>query len=380
MSNSTSKLPDVGTTIFAVMSKMAADHNAINLSQGFPDFPISEKLIELVHDGMKKGFNQYAPMPGLPSLRESIAIKVEATTGRATSPSEVLVTAGATEALYAIFTAITKPGDEIILFDPAYDCYDPSIRLNGGIPVHLELEQPNFSIDWNKVKAAITSQTKAILINSPHNPSGAVLLPEDIEKLYQIVKGTNIQVISDEVYEHIIFDGTEHASVLKHPELKKNAIAIYSFGKTFHATGWKVGYIIAPEPMVTEFQKMHQFITFSVSTPVQYGLAEFLKDASNYSGLEFLYSKKRDLFVDLLAKSRFTPIPCKGTYFQLLSYDGVSDKGDFSFAEELTQKHGVASVPISVFYQNKRDDKLLRFCFAKNDDTLKQAAEILCKI
>ncbi len=375
-----SKLPDVGTTIFAVMSKMAAENGAINLSQGFPDFPISSELIELVNGYMKKGLNQYAPMPGVPVLREQIAGMLELKYGHAPNPdTEVTVTAGATEALYAILTALVYKGDEVILFDPAYDCYDPAIRLNGGVPIHIPLTQPQFSIDWDVVKSKITAKTKIIMVNSPHNPSGSVLTSNDLQQLEQIAEQHDLIVLSDEVYENIVF-GATHESVLKYPKLRERSIAVYSFGKTFHATGWKVGYIVAPPALSAEIRKIHQFLVFSVNTPVQYALADFLKNPENYLTIADMYQEKRDFFQAHVKESRFDIIPCHGTYFQLLSYKNISDLDDMKMAEMLTVKHKIASIPISVFYQNKQDDKVLRFCFAKGEETLEKAAEILCKI
>ncbi|MEQ8924408.1 MAG: methionine aminotransferase [Fulvivirga sp.] len=375
-----SKLPDVGTTIFAVMSKMATEHNAINLSQGFPDFPISDTLIQLVNKHMEAGKNQYAPMPGVPELRSAISKVIEDKYGYLPNPeTEITVTAGATEAIYATLAALVNEGDEVILFDPAYDCYDPSIRLNGGVPVHLTLEQPDFSINWNKVEDAITDRTKVIMVNTPHNPSGAVLNHQDLKALEELAVKHDLIVISDEVYEHIIF-GHSHESALKYESLRARTVAIYSFGKTFHATGWKSGYIIAPDYLTKEIRKVHQFLVFSVNTPVQYALAEFLTDPENYIHISDMYEQKRNIFQGALKDSRFEVIPCHGTYFQLLSYKGISDLDDMSMAEKLTKEHKVASIPISVFYKNKQDDKLLRFCFAKNEETLLKAADILCKI
>ena len=378
--NLTSKLPDVGTTIFAVMSKMASEHDAINLSQGFPDFPISEKLIDLVTRYMKDGKNQYAPMPGVPELRQALASHYEGRYDlKIDADKEVTITAGATQAIYAALTAIVSPGDEVILFDPAYDCYNPTIRLSGGVPVHLTLKQPNFHIDWDEVEKAITPRTKVIMVNTPHNPSGAILSQDDMLTLQGIAEKHDLIVISDEVYEHIIF-GHNHESALNYEALRARTIAIYSFGKTFHATGWKTGYIIAPEALTHEIRKIHQFLVFSVNTPTQYALAEYLSDHSSTQGISDMYVKKRDVFQHALRASRFDVRPCHGTYFQLLSYQGISDKSDIEMAEWLTKEHKVASIPISVFYNSKEDNKLLRFCFAKNEDTLLQAAEILCRI
>lgn len=375
-----SKLPNVSTTIFSVMSKMAAEHNAINLSQGFPDFPVSAELIELVHKHMKAGNNQYAPMPGLLPLREQICKAIHDKHQVVVNPdTEVTITAGATEAIYAALTAIVQRGDEVILFNPAYDCYEPAIHLNGGIPVHLSLKQPDFSIDWEEVQNTITANTRAIIINSPHNPTGTVLSKEDLLKLERIAVKNNLIVISDEVYEHIIFD-QKHQSALLFEELRNRCVAVYSFGKTFHVTGWKCGYAIAPKGLTKEIRKIHQYLVFSVTTPMQYAISEYLETPDHYNHIHELYQKKRDLFQQIIKESRFELVPCEGTYFQLLSYKNISDINDIEMAEKLTKEHKIASIPISVFYKNKQDDKLLRFCFAKNESTLKQAGEILCKI
>lgn len=377
-----SKLPDVGTTIFAVMSKMAHDCSAINLSQGFPDFQVSPELIELINRYMKKGMNQYAPMPGVPSLREQIAHMVKARYGYAADPdTEITVTSGATEALFNTLTALIHPGDEVIIFDPGYDSYDPAIRLSGGKPIHLTLKQPDFSVDWDEVERHTSEKTRMILINTPHNPSGAVLTDLDMQQLQRIVlKYPNLLVLSDEVYEHIIFDGFQHLSVLRYTELIDRCIAVFSFGKTFHATGWKVGYTVAPAEITAEIRKVHQFVTFSVNTPIQLALADFLKDEANYNYLSGFFQQKRDLFAEKVKDSRFEIIPCHGTYFQLLSYKNISDKSDMEMAAHLAKEHGIASIPISAFYGNKQDDKILRFCFAKGEETIEKAAAILCKI
>jgi len=379
-----SKLPDVGTTIFAVMSKMAIDNDAINLSQGFPDFEVSEELRGLVNNYMNKGTNQYAPMPGVPELRSSISKMIEHTRDVRINPAdEITVTAGATEAIYDIITATITNGDEVILFDPAYDCYDPSIRLCGGVPIHIKLTQPNFSIDWEEVKNKISDRTKLIMINSPHNPSGAILHKDDLETLNELLKNTDILVLSDEVYEHIIFDGQTHESVLKYPELRKRSAAVYSFGKTFHATGWKLGYIVAPDWWTTEIRKVHQFVTFCANTPIQHALADFIKSSSNYEYVPKFYEEKRNYFTNALKGSKFELVKCSGTYFQLLSYknvDALNQLNDRQAAEKLTKEFGLASIPISVFYGDKHDNHLLRFCFAKSEETLKKGAQILCKI
>lgn len=375
-----SKLPDVGTTIFTVMSQMAADHNALNLSQGFPDFRISPKLIELVNRHMKQGYNQYAPMPGVPVLREQIAGMLENCYQAKVDPNkEITVTAGATEAIYSVITALIHQDDEVILFDPAYDCYAPAIRLNGGKPIHIPLAQPDFSINWDEVKNRIGKKTKLIIINSPHNPSGAILSESDLNTLSEIAKKHDLFILSDEVYEHIIFDN-KHQSVLKYPALKDKSIAVFSFGKTFHATGWKIGYLVAPEEITAEIRKVHQYLVFSVNTPMQYALADYLKEPDHYLHIADMYNAKRKFFVESLAGSKFDIIPSHGTYFQLLSYKNISDLDDMTMATKMTKENKLASIPISVFYQNKQDNKLLRFCFAKNEETLEKAAEILCKI
>jgi len=376
-----SKLPLVGTTIFAIMSKMANDNNAINLSQGFPDFDVSPELIALINDAMVTGHNQYSPMPGVLQLKESIAMMLEESYQCIADPDkEITITSGGTEAIYSTITALVHPGDEVILFDPAYDCYAPSIHLSGGKAVHIPLKQPDFSVDWEKVKLAINDKTRMIMINSPQNPSGAVLSEQDLIFLAEIVKDTNIIILSDEVYEHIIFDGIAHQGVLRRKDLTERSVVIYSFGKTFHATGWKIGYIVAPDWITAEIRKVHQFVVFTVSTPMQKGLAKFAGNPDNYKHLPGFYQKKRDIFQDLVKDSRFEIIPCYGTYFQLLSYKNISDLGDMEMAEKLTKEHGVASIPISVFYEDGKDDKILRFCFAKSEETLEKATQILCKI
>jgi methionine aminotransferase len=376
--NVKSRLPEVGTSIFSVMSKMALEHKAINLSQGFPDFPVSEKLIELIHQNMKDGHNQYAPMPGVPSLRKVIAEVITATYQRPTDfETEVTVTAGGTEAIFSTIAALIGSGDEVILFDPAYDCYDPAIRLNGGIPIHINLKQPHFAIDWQEVQDKITPNTKLILVNTPHNPSGAVLNDSDMLALQEIALKHNLIVLSDEVYERIVFDGIQHQSILRYPTLAKQAVAVFSFGKTFHATGWKVGYTVASEELTREIRKTHQFITFSVNTPIQFALAEYLKESKNYMYLGKFYQQKRDFFLGQIRGSSLKPLPCFGSYFQLLSYDGVSTKNEMEMAAWMTKEKGLAPIPVSAFYKDGSDQKLLRFCFAKSDTTLESAGKIL---
>ncbi len=379
--NITSRLPDVGTSIFAIMSKMANDHGAINLSQGFPDFNVDPVIIDLVHRYMQEGYNQYAPMPGAPALRKIIAEVIGNTYSRAIDPeAEITITAGATEALYAAIAALVHAGDEVIVFDPAYDSYNPAIRLNGGIPVHINLRYPDFSIDWDEVKARITPRTRMIMINTPHNPSGTVLRAGDLSVLEKITHEHDLIVLSDEVYERIIFDNIKHESVLHYPALAQRSVAMFSFGKTFHATGWKVGYAIAPEYLMREIRKTHQFITFSVNTPVQLALAEYLSSPEHYENLGKFYQQKRDYFLAGIKGSSFEPMICHGSYFQSLSYETISSLPERQMAEQLTVKHKVASVPVSAFYNDKTDNKLLRFCFAKCEETLDKAIEILRKL
>lgn len=374
----TSRLPDVGTTIFTIMSKMAQDYGAINLSQGFPDFPIDQKLIALAHQFMTEGYNQYAPMPGLPALQNTIAEIASHTYGRRFNPeTEVTITSGATEGIYSAIAAFVSPGDEVIVFDPAYDCYDPAIRLNGGIPVHLDLLPPDFAIDWDHVRRVITNKTRMIMINTPHNPTGTVLSARDLQNLENIALNYGLLVLSDEVYERVIFDGLEHQSVLRSEALAGQAIAVFSFGKTLHATGWRIGYTVAAESLTHEIRKTHQFITFSINTPIQMALAEYMKTPENYLSLGAFFQSKRDHFLNRIKGSSFVPLPSHGTYFQLVSYRGISDKPETEMAEELTKKHKVAAIPVSVFYKKRLDNQLLRFCFAKQESTLDKACEIL---
>lgn len=379
--NIPSKLPDVRTSIFTIMSKMAIEHQAINLSQGFPDFPVNPELISLINNKMKAGKNQYAPMPGLPDLQEAIGNMIKRRHGFDLDPANnITVTSGATEALFSTFQGLIEKGDEVIILDPAYDHYDPAVRLTGGVPVHVPLRQPDFSMDWEQIENKISKKTKAIIINTPHNPSGAVISAEDISRLEKISEEHDLLVISDEVYEWLVFDKESHRSILTSEILRKRGIAVYSFGKTFHATGWKVGYAIAPEEITREIRKVHQFINFSVNTPVQHALAEYIREPDNYEYLPEFFQQKRDFFNSLIKDSRFEVVPCHGTYFELLSYRNISGKPDIEMAEWLTKEQKVASIPISAFYADHQDNKMLRFCFAKNEETLEQAAEILCKI
>lgn len=376
-----SKLPQTETSIFAVMSQLANDHKAINLSQGFPDFPISEELIDLVYYYMRKGFNQYAPMQGVFSLRKAISKMFHDNYGISYHPDrEINITAGATQALFSAISAFIREGDEAIIFEPAYDSYAPAVRINGGMVKYSNLEFPEFNINWQDFPRLITNRTKLIIINSPQNPTGSVLKEEDLQKLEKLTAGTDIIVISDEVYEHLIFDGFEHQSVCRFPELAKRTLVIGSFGKTFHATGWKTGFVLAPENLMAEFRKAHQFTVFASNTPIQHAIADFIGNENNYKGLSAFYQQKRDLFAEALKTSRFKIIPAYGTYFQLLDYSNISDKSEMDFARWLVEEHKIAAIPVSPFYHKKDDHKVLRFCFAKKEETLLNAAEILSKI
>ena len=376
-----SKLPSTGISIFAIMSKMAAEYKAINLSQGFPDFNCSEKLIELVHKFMKEGMNQYAPMPGLPSLRKIISDKIlKQYQAHYNFETEITITAGATQALYTAISAVIHSGDEVIIFEPAYDSYVPAVVVNGGVPIYSEMTAGEFKINWSDIRKKISRKTKAIIINSPHNPTGSIIDEDDIKMLEQITDGTNIFIISDEVYEHITFDGLNHVSISSSAELKKRSFVISSFGKTFHTTGWKVGYCCAPEDLTNEFRKIHQFIVFAVNTPVQHAYSTFLLNENNYLSLNDFYQKKRDLFLQSISGSRFKSKPASGTYFQLLDYSLISDKSDMDFSEWITKEIGVAVIPLQPFYSKYNSQKLIRVCFAKKDEVLIQAAKILKSI
>lgn len=376
-----SKLPHTETSIFAVMSGLANKYNAINLSQGFPDFKVSRELIDLIYKKMNEGKNQYAPMPGVLELREALAEKINKLYKLQVNPeTEITITAGATQALFTAITAFVGIGDEAIIFEPAYDSYSPAVKLNGGIPKYISLESPDFRIDWNRVKNLISNKTTMIIINTPNNPGGFVFEEEDMKRLEEITRNTGIVIISDEVYEHIIFDGFKHQSALKFPDLYQRTIAVYSFGKTFHATGWKMGYVVTPEHLMKEFRKVHQFNVFCVNTPIQYALAEYLKNENNYLSLPKFYEQKRDYFVKELYNSRFKVIPTHGTYFQLLDYSAISDKPEFEFAQWMTVEKGLASIPVSSFYHDKKNQQILRFAFPKEEETLDKAIEILKKI
>jgi methionine aminotransferase len=381
MMNFKSKLPDLEITIFSVMTQLAIEHGAINLSQGFPDFDTYPELISLVEKYMSQGHNQYAPMQGVMALRERISEKVSDMYGAQYDPAtEITVTSGATESVFAAISAVVRKDDEVIIFEPAYDAYAPIVQLNGGIPVFLQLKFPHYHIDWNEVKDAVSDKTKLIILNYPHNPTGAVLSKEDIGNLSQIVEYTQTLIISDEAYEHIIFDGLQHESLSRHPQLAQRSFVICSFGKTYHTTGWKIGYCLAPEPLSIEIQRIHQYLTFASNTPIQLAYAEFMENKDLYLNLPKFYQEKRDLFLELISKSRFNPLPCKGTYYQMLDYSQISDEPDLVFAKRLISEHGVAAIPPSALYHQKDDHKVLRFCFAKKAETLESAAEKLCQI
>ena len=376
-----SKLPNASTSIFTVMSKMAAENNAINLSQGFPDFDCNATLINLVNKYMKKGFNQYAPMPGLMNLREILAQQVADLYGaKYDAETEITITAGATQAIFTAITAVIREGDEVIVFEPAYDCYQPAIELNGGKAVYVQLKEDTYTIDWEQLKKVINHRTKMIIINTPHNPTGSIMTVEDMKQLENLTKDSEIIIISDEVYEHIIFDNNKHQSVARFPNLAARSFIISSFGKTYHTTGWKMGYCLAPKNLMAEFRKIHQFLVFSVNTPIQYALADFLKDKKQFKNLGKFYQEKRDYFINLIKGSAFKYTPAAGTYFQLLNYSNLSIEKDKEYATYLTQKKGIASIPLSSFYHDLVDQKVLRFCFAKKNETLEKAAELLTKI
>jgi methionine aminotransferase len=379
-----SKLPDVGTTIFTVMSALAAEQKALNLSQGFPDFDGPPALLDRVEAHMRDGRNQYPPMAGVESLRQAIAEKVENLYGlKCRADDEVTVTAGATEALFCAIAAVVHPGDEVIVLDPAYDSYDPVIRLQGGVAVHVPLSTPSFSIDWQRIADAITPRTRLLILNSPHNPTGMVMQDHDIEALSELCSEHDLYLIGDEVYEHMVFDQGKHLSLCAYADLYARSFVISSFGKTYHVTGWKVGYCVAPPRLTLEFRRIHQYVTFTVNTPVQLGIADFLRQhPEHHRELPAFYQRKRDLFCQLLEPSRFFLVPSQGTYFQLLGYSQITAEADDALARRWTCEQGIASIPISVFYQNPQhcDHLALRFCFAKDDATLAQAAEILCRL
>jgi methionine aminotransferase len=376
-----SKLPDVGTTIFTVMSSLAAELGAVNLGQGFPDFPMSERLVALVDQAMRDGYNQYAHMNGMTQLREVLAEKIAGLYGTAVNPdTQITITPGGTYAIYTALTTVLRPGDEVIVFEPAYDSYIPNIEINGAIPVRIDLQFPDYRIDWELVRQKITGKTRMILLNTPHNPTGAILGAADMEELRRVVEGTDILIHSDEVYEHLIFDGLPHSSILRYPDLLERSFVSFSFGKVYHCTGWKLGYSVSSPNLMREFRKVHQFNCFSCHTPSQVALATYLQDKDTYLSLGAFLQKKRDYFADLMKTTKFTPLPSYGSYFQLYRYDRMSDEPDRDFAIRITKEYGVASIPVSAFYQSGKDDHVVRFCFAKKEATLEKAAERLMKI
>ena len=376
-----SKLPSIGTTIFTVMSGLATEHKAINLGQGFPDYEMSEELIALVNQAMKSGLNQYSPMPGWPPLKEAVSEKINFLYGTSVNPdSEITITPGGTYAIYSALTAILHPGDEVIVFEPAYDSYIPNIEINGAKAVPIPLIYPDYKIDWAAVKSAITLKTKAIIINSPHNPTGAVIGEEDIQQLRKVVEDTNIFIVSDEVYEHLIFDNIPHQSILRYPDLLQRSFVCFSFGKVYNCTGWKLGYCVAPAMLTKEFRKVHQFNCFSCHTPSQVALAAFLKNKDAYLSLSGFMQEKRDYFIRLMKDTKFEMLDSRGSYFICAKYGRISEEGDKDFAIRLTKEAGVATIPVSVFYHNGKDDHVLRFCFSKKKETLESAVERLIKL
>jgi len=376
-----SKLPNVGTTIFTVMSRLAQEHNAINLSQGFPDFDCAPELLALVTKYFNAGLNQYPPMAGIPRLRERVAEKAESLYGARYDPEhEVTIVPGATYGIFTAVTALVRPGDEVILFEPAYDSYAPAVEVNGGVPVFVQLQYPDYGIDWSAVQRAITPRTRMMIINTPNNPTASVFSGEDMRMLEGILRGTDIVVVSDEVYEHLVYDGHQHQSVARFPGLAERSFAVSSFGKTYHVTGWKMGTVLAPKALMAEFRKVHQYNVFVTNGPLQYALADYLRRPDAYLSLAAFYQRKRDFFLEGLRGSRFKPLPSRGTFFQNLAYDAISDERDTDLAIRLTKEHGVASIPVSVFYRRPPPHKVLRFCFAKSEETLARGAGILSRI
>lgn len=373
-----SKLPHVGTTIFTEINKVARANDAINLAQGFPDFPPDKVLLKQVEKALFQRHNQYAPLQGVFSLRQTLCAKMEKAYGFHYDPeTEITITAGATQAIFTAISAFVKQDDQVIVFKPAYDCYEPAIALNGGKPVLVDMPAPTYHIDWNEVESIISSKTKMIIINTPHNPTGTVLTSEDLQQLEKLVSGTDIIILSDEVYEHIVFDGHSHQSTARYPELAKNALIVYSFGKTFHATGWKMGYCLAPEHLMKEFLKVHQFNVFCVNHPFQVALNAYLQEPENYLQLNDFYQEKRDYFLEAIKDSKFKFVPAQGTFFQTVSFSAISDEQDTDFVIRLIKEHRLATIPVSVFNKNYKDEKMIRFCFAKEKDTLKKAAEVI---
>ena len=373
-----SRLPEVGVSIFAVMTRLANEHGAINLSQGFPDFDCAPGLVALVRQWLGRGQNQYAPMAGVLRLRQALADRIEGLYGARYDPdTEITVTAGATEALFSAITALVHPGDEVVVFEPCYDSYVPAVQLAGGVPVFVTLRAPDYAIDWDEVRRALTPRTRLLILNSPHNPTGMVLGEDDLGHLAALVAGTPIVVLSDEVYEHLVFDGRRHESLARMPALAERSAVVSSFGKTFHTTGWKVGYVAAPAPITAEIQRVHQFVTFAVNTPIQHAYAEFLERGVDAGEVTRFYQARRDRFLALLEGSRFRPLPCRGTYFQILDYSAITRDRDADVAMRLLLEHGVASIPTSAFLYRGESPPVLRFCFAKKDETLERAAERL---
>ena len=377
----TTRLPHVGTTIFTVMSALAQQHGAVNLGQGFPDFDCDPRLLDAVDDAMRRGLNQYPPMAGVPVLREAVAAKIAAMYGHAYDPGdEITITAGATQAILTIILAVVHPGDEVIVLDPCYDSYEPNIELAGGVAVHVPLTPRSFEPDFDRIRAAITPRTRAIIVNTPHNPSATVWSAAQMQRLAELLRGTDIVVIADEVYEHMVFDGAQHQSVARLPELAQRSFVVSSFGKTYHVTGWKVGYVAAPAPLMAEFRKVHQFNVFTVNPPMQHGLAAFMADAANHLGLPAFYQRKRDLFRAGLAQTRLLPMTTTGSYFQCVDYSAVSDLNEADFCRWLTTEVGVAAIPLSAFYQGGFEQRIVRFCFAKKDETLELALQRLAAL
>jgi len=377
----TSRLPAVGTTIFTVMSALATQHGAVNLGQGFPDFDCDPALLDAVNTAMRSGLNQYPPMAGVPVLREAIARKVEQLYGRSYDPGdEITITAGATQAILTAILAVVHPGDEVIVLDPCYDSYVPNIELAGGRVVRVALTAGTFRPDFAAISAAITPRTRAILVNTPHNPSATVWTHDDLDRLATLLRPTDALLIADEVYEHMVYDGVAHASASSHPELAARAFVVSSFGKTYHVTGWKVGYVTAPRSLTAEFRKVHQFNVFTVNTPVQHGLARYMADPRPYVELPAFYQRKRDLFRAGLARTQFKLLPCEGTYFQCVDYSAISERSEEDFCRWLTTEIGVAAIPLSAFYEDGRNQRLARFCFAKRDETLNSALDRLARL
>lgn len=379
--NIPSKLPSVGTSIFTVMSGLATEHNAVNLGQGFPDYPMNEKLVSLVNDAMQKGFNQYVPMQGYAPLREVLSSKIGSLYNTVVDPgSQITVTPGGTYAIYTALTTVLQPGDEVIIFEPGYDSYIPNVVINGAVPVLINLQFPGYKINWEEVKQKITPKTRMIMLNSPHNPTGAVLSETDIEELRSVVKDTNILILSDEVYEHLVFDGIAHQSILRYPDLLERSFVCFSFGKVYHCTGWKLGYCISSPELMSEFRKVHQFNCFSCHSPSQVALSQFLRDKDSYLSLASFMQEKRDHFIKLMQGTRFSLLESRGSYFICAKYDRISDEKDADLAIRMTKEFGVATIPVSAFYKSGTDNKVIRFCFAKKNETLERAVEKLAKL